>query len=388
MSTATNTVLTQLPPLALYIHIPWCWHKCPYCDFNSHTFKPTVNEMNYVEVLLLDLEAALPQIWGRTIYSIFIGGGTPSLFSGDAIDKLLSGVRKLVKLSPFAEITLEANPGTIDNEHLKDYSKSGVNRLSLGIQSFNDKHLLALGRIHDSAMAIKAINQAQQYFKQINLDLMYGLPEQTMQQLQQDITQATSFNTSHLSFYNLTIEPNTKFFVTPPANLPDNDQCYLMQNLIITNLAQQNFQRYEVSAYAQQTNYSKHNLNYWLFGDYLGIGAGAHSKLSFHDKIIRQVRQKHPQTYINQVPKAQHINENCAVNSCDLPFEFMLNAMRLIDGFSTNLFVERTGLSLNVILPKLLLAQQHRFIKLEQQKIIPTTHGINFLNDALLIFLD
>jgi putative oxygen-independent coproporphyrinogen III oxidase len=388
MSKQNNVLLSQLPPLALYIHIPWCVQKCPYCDFNSHTLKPTVNEMDYVEFLLLDLEAALPQIWGRTVYSIFIGGGTPSLFSGDAIDKLLSGVRKLVRLSPFAEITLEANPGTVDNQHFKDYSISGVNRISLGIQSFNDNHLLTLGRIHDSAAAVQAITKAQQYFTQINLDLMYGLPNQTIEQLQQDITWATSFNTSHLSFYNLTIEPNTKFFVDPPKNIPDNDQCYLMQNLIVEALERKNFKRYEVSAYAQNNNYSKHNLNYWLFGDYLGIGAGAHSKISQHDKIIRQVRQKHPQTYMTKVANAEHISEDVVVDLKDLPFEFMLNALRLIDGFNTNLFVERTGLSLNVILPKLNQALEQGFIKFEQQKIVPTVKGINFLNEALMLFLD
>ncbi len=380
--------LSQLPPLGLYIHIPWCVKKCPYCDFNSHNLPNELPETKYVDALIADLEQALPLIWGRTIRTIFIGGGTPSLFSPDSINKILQSVRSLTRLSPLSEITIEANPGTLDNQHISGYHKTGVNRISFGVQSFNDKHLMTLGRIHDSSAAINAITQAQKCFTQINLDIIYGLPNQTLHELQNDINKALSFQTTHLSFYNLTIEPNTEFNKKPPQNLPDNDLCYQMQDLIVANLATNRYSRYEVSAYARDTNFCNHNLNYWQFGDYLGIGAGSHSKLSFHDKIIRQVRQKHPKSYMDAVAIGKHIIENKIVTTDELPFEFMLNALRLNLGVTTSLFVERTGLPLGTILNQLEIARQKGFLNLKDGKIMPTSIGQDFLNDLLLLFLD
>jgi oxygen-independent coproporphyrinogen-3 oxidase len=380
--------LTELPPLSLYIHIPWCVKKCPYCDFNSHNLKTELPEQAYVHALIADLEQALPLIWGRRIRTIFIGGGTPSLFSGDAIEQILSAVRRLTQLSPLAEITLEANPGTVDNEHIKDYARAGVNRLSFGVQSFNDKHLQSLGRIHDSECAVKAITLAQEHFTNINIDLIYGLPHQTVEEAGVDLATALSFGVSHLSCYNLTIEPNTAFYFNSPAGLPDNDLCYAMQDALMQQLTSNGYCRYEVSAYAKPGNYCQHNLNYWQFGDYLGIGAGAHSKLSLPDKIIRQVRQKQPQNYMNSVGQSSHIIEDKVINSEDLPFEFALNSLRLMAGFNTSLFVERTGLSLTAILPQLDLAVARGFIHMQGSQVIPTKVGQDFLNDLLMLFLE
>ena len=379
--------LTQLPPLSLYIHIPWCVKKCPYCDFNSHNLKQELPEAAYIQALISDLEQALPLIWGRSIRTIFIGGGTPSLFSGDAINQILTAVRNLTNLSPLAEITIEANPGTVDNEHISDYRKASVNRISFGVQSFNDTHLKSLGRIHDSAEAIKAINVAKQHFEQINLDLIYGLPNQTPDELLADLDTAIQFSTSHLSCYNLTIEQNTQFYAKPPKGLPDNDLCYAMQDLIVQRLSQAGFNRYEVSAYAKGSNTCAHNVNYWQFGDYLGIGAGAHSKLSFHDKIIRQVRHKHPQTYMENVAKGKHLIEDKLVLPPELPFEFMLNALRLNAGFASSLFTERTGLNLSKILDGLSVAETKGFIEFKNGYITPTTLGQDFQNDLLMLFL-
>ncbi|MDQ5921765.1 MAG: hypothetical protein QG673_1824 [Pseudomonadota bacterium] len=381
--------LEQLPPLSLYIHIPWCVKKCPYCDFNSHNLKgQTLPEANYIAALIADLEQALPLIWGRCIRTIFIGGGTPSLFSGDAINQIISAVRKLTRLSPLAEVTLEANPGTVDNEHIADYYKCGVNRISFGIQSFNDKHLQVLGRIHGKDQAVEAINLAKQYFTRINLDLIYGLPKQTVDEALSDLNLALGFATTHLSCYNLTIEPNTEFFTKPPSGLPTNDLCYIMQDQLIGTLQTAGFHRYETSAFALNSDFCLHNLNYWQFGDYLGIGAGAHSKLSFHDKIVRQVRHKHPQTYMNDVLQGTHLVEDKPVGITELPFEFMLNALRLVDGFESNIFVERTGLSLSMVLKRLNYAQEKGLIKLTHGKIVPTKLGQDFLNDLLILFLE
>lgn len=379
--------LTQLPPLSLYIHIPWCVKKCPYCDFNSHNLKQELPEASYIQALISDLEQALPLIWGRSIRTIFIGGGTPSLFSGDAINQILTAVRNLTNLSPLAEITIEANPGTVDNEHISDYRKASVNRISFGVQSFNDTHLKSLGRIHDSAQAIKAINVAKQHFEQINLDLIYGLPNQTPDELLADLDTAIQFSTSHLSCYNLTIEQNTQFYAKPPKGLPDNDLCYAMQDLIVQRLNQAGFNRYEVSAYAKGSNTCAHNVNYWQFGDYLGIGAGAHSKLSFHDKVIRQVRHKHPQSYMDNVAKGKHLIEDKFVLPSELPFEFMLNALRLNAGFASSLFTERTGLNLSKILDGLSEAEKKGFIKFKNGYITPTILGQDFQNDLLMLFL-
>ena len=385
--TNIKPTIKQLPPLSLYIHIPWCVKKCPYCDFNSHNMPSTsLPEDLYVEALINDLTQALPLIWGRSIRTIFIGGGTPSLFSGRAINAILDAVRSLTNLSPFAEITIEANPGATDDKHLKDYASAGINRISFGIQSFNDAHLKQLGRIHDSSTAISSIRLAQQYFNNINLDLIYGLPNQTLDELVSDLDIATSFKTNHLSLYNLTIEPNTAFHKNVPQGLPDNDLCYLMQDEIIKRLTQNGYSRYEISAYAMSSDMRcQHNLNYWQFGDYLGIGAGAHSKLSMHDRIIRQVRQKNPRSYMealngnnvsnmsNQpiITSLSHIIEDKVITANELPFEFALNAFRLIDGWDSQIFVERTGLPLNMILTQLLDAQKQGFITMNGSEIKP-----------------
>ena len=392
--------------------MPWCVKKCPYCDFNSHKLNSAgLPEAQYIECLIRDLEMSLPLIWGRSISTIFIGGGTPSLFSPQAIDTLICAVRSRVNLSPFAEITLEANPGTVDNANLAGYAKAGINRISFGIQSFNDKHLKTLGRIHSANDAYNAIEIARQYFTNFNLDIIYGLPTQTIDELSQDLEIATSLNPTHLSCYNLTLEPNTQFFNHPPQNMPDNDTCYQMQEFIQAFTERNSFIRYETSAYSKAGKQCQHNLNYWKFGDYLGIGAGAHSKLSFHDRIIRQVRQKQPTNYMNSVVENKHILEgfdswaqvsfrqsprfkdkeyiieNKIVEANELPFEFMLNALRLINGFDTILFTERTGLNLSNILPQLLNDQKLGLIKLPKGKIIPTTLGQDFLNDLLMLFL-
>ena len=381
--------LTQLPPLSLYVHIPWCVKKCPYCDFNSHNMKGDVlPEKQYIDTLITDLEDALPLIWGRSVSSIFIGGGTPSLFSGTSIERLMQNIRSRINLSPFAEITIEANPGTVERQYLAEYANAGINRISFGVQSFNDIHLKRLGRIHDGKQAIEAIIIAKNNFENINLDIIYGIPNQTMAELQHDIELAVSFNPNHISCYNLTIEPNTAFYKNVPQNLPDNDLCYAMQDEIINILDKNGYKRYETSAYAKNNNNSRHNTNYWQFGDYLGIGAGSHSKLSFHDRIIRQVRQKHPQAYMQTVLQKEHIIENHAVLSKDLPFEFVMNAFRLIDGVPINLFVERTGLGLNILLPKLQEAQVRGFIEFSGNIIKPTKQGQDFLNDLLILFLE
>ena len=396
-------------PLSLYIHIPWCIKKCPYCDFNSHKFDTKkLPEDAYIKALINDLILSLPLINNRIIQTIFIGGGTPSLFSGESINSLLNSVRSLLSVSPFAEITMECNPGTIDIQYLKEYRDAGVNRISIGCQSFNDRHLKILGRMHIKNDTIRAINLAQKYFDNINLDLMYGLPSQTMLELEEDLNIALQFNTNHLSIYNLTIEQNTLFYKKPPQNLPDNDQCYSMQDKILEILTMHNYGRYEVSAYAKNnTTRCRHNLNYWQFGDYLGIGAGAHSKITLSDNInntiIRQVKEKHPTTYltslqnidhnimqnidIDYVKHFAHIVEHKIISKDALPFEFMLNSLRLIDGFENSLFTNRTFLSLNTVLTQLLKAEQKGFINLSTKNIVPTKLGIDFLNEVLLLFL-
>lgn len=381
--------LTALPPLSLYIHIPWCVKKCPYCDFNSHNKPEQIPENDYVDCLIKDLENSLPLIWGRSIQTIFIGGGTPSLFSPKTLERLLQGVRSRTNLSPMAEITIEVNPGTVDNNHIEGYSQIGINRISFGIQSFNDKHLGLLGRVHDGKDAIQAIIRAKRYFDNINLDIIYGLPSQSERDLESDLKTALSFETTHLSCYNLTLEPNTTFYVNPPSGLPDNDLCYAMQDIIVDTLVKNNFKRYEISAYAKDGVHGCwHNINYWQFGDYLGIGAGSHSKLSFSDKIIRQVRQKHPRNYMAAVHKNEHIVEDRVIAGKDLPFEFMLNALRLTDGFYTTLFVERTGLSLSETLSTLDIAIEKGFINpLRDGRIIPTKLGQDFQNELLMLFL-
>ncbi len=375
-----------LPPLSLYIHLPWCVRKCPYCDFNSHEAKSDLPEQQYVAALIRDLELALPQIWGRKVYTVFIGGGTPSLFSAQSIETILSTVRMLLPLDVNAEITLEANPGTVEVSKFAGYREAGVNRLSLGIQSFNDAHLKALGRIHGANEARRAVEIAQQYFDNINLDLMYGLPQQTVAEAEADVRTALEFAPQHLSCYHLTLEPNTLFHRYPPA-LPDDDTSSEMQQCIEQLLATQGYQHYETSAFAQPKKQSRHNLNYWQFGDYLGIGAGAHSKLSFHNKVLRQMRHKQPQAYIEAIARDAPLQTEHEVGRDQLPFEFMMNALRLNEGVPKILFTERTSLSLLLVRRELEQAQQRGLLLDDLQRIAPTTLGQRFLNDLLQIFL-
>ena len=372
--------------MSLYIHIPWCVRKCPYCDFNSHEAKSDLPEQQYVAALIRDLELALPQIWGRKVYTVFIGGGTPSLFSAQAIETILTAVRMLLPLDVNAEITLEANPGTVEVSKFAGYREAGVNRLSLGIQSFNDAHLKALGRIHGANEARRAVEIAQQHFDNINLDLMYGLPQQTVAEAEADVRTALEFAPQHLSCYHLTLEPNTLFHRYPPA-LPDDDVSSEMQQRIEQLLATQGYQHYETSAFAQPKKQSRHNLNYWQFGDYLGIGAGAHSKLSFHNKVLRQMRHKQPQAYIEAVARDAPLQTEHEVGRDQLPFEFMMNALRLNAGVAATLFTERTSLPLLLIQRELEQAQQRGLLLVDLKRIAPTELGQRFLNDLLQVFL-
>jgi len=382
--------LAMPPPLSLYIHIPWCVKKCPYCDFNSHEHKESQNftdlESKYVDALIKDLEYSLPKIWGRKIHSIFFGGGTPSLFSGKAIQKILSQVRALTPILYDAEITLEANPGAIDSNHFEAYKEAGVTRVSLGIQSFNYVHLKALGRIHDSSEAKKGIEIAMRHFDEVNLDLMYALPHQRLDEAIDDAKTAISFNTQHLSFYHLTIEPNTYFFKHPPK-LPLDDESAEMQETIEDILSQHGFQHYETSAFAKPKSQCQHNLNYWQFGDYLGIGAGAHSKLTFHDKMSRESRYKNPKQYMEKVVTQHMIESETIIHESDLAFEFMMNHLRLIDGFSIQSFEDKTGLNISAIDKELKAAIDKKLITMDHEMIKPTLLGQRFLNDLLSIFL-
>jgi oxygen-independent coproporphyrinogen-3 oxidase len=375
-----------LPPLSLYIHIPWCVRKCPYCDFNSHEAQGAIPDREYVDALLRDLDSALALIWGRKVYSIFIGGGTPSLLSGDALVYLLTQVRMRLPLAHEAEITLEANPGTVEADKFAAFRDAGVNRLSLGIQSFNDGYLRALGRIHSGDEAKRAIDIGQRHFENINLDLMYALPGQTQEAALFDVGSALSFSPQHLSCYHLTLEPNTPFAHHPPQ-VPDDDASSEMQSGIETLLAEHGYQHYETSAFARPGKQARHNLNYWRFGDYLGIGAGAHSKLSFHDKVIRQARHKQPKAYMEGVAQGGQVQSEQMLGKSDLIFEFMMNALRLNDGFEEALFQERTSLPLLLIRHELERAGQKGLLVREAGRIAPTEMGRRFLNDLLQVFL-
>ena len=377
-------------PLSLYVHVPWCVQKCPYCDFNSHGLRGGLPEADYVAALIADLEAALPLVWGRRVVSVFFGGGTPSLLSGEAVDTLLAAIRARLPLVYGAEITLEANPGTAESGKFAAFRAAGVNRLSLGIQSFNPAHLKALGRIHDAQEACRAIELAARHFDSFNLDLMYGLPQQTMTQALADLEQALTFAPSHLSCYQLTLEPNTAFAAAPPA-LPDPDRCADMQEAIEARLADAGYTHYETSAFAQPGKQCRHNRNYWTFGDYLGIGAGAHSKLTVPTpdgrRILRQMRWKLPKQYLVQVAAGRPIQDEFDVAAEELPFEFMMNALRLNQGFETALFAERTGLPLEGIENTLRQAEQDGLIERTPGCIAPTRHGQRFLNRLLERFL-
>lgn len=379
--------LTALPPLSLYVHLPWCLKKCPYCDFNSHEVAPNqMPEQRYLDAVIADLEASLPLIWGRTIHSIFIGGGTPSLFSPKSIDYLLASLRARLKLEPGCEITLEANPGTFEKDRFKAFRQAGVTRLSLGVQSFQDEHLKTLGRVHDRAQAIAAAEEAAMAFDTFNLDLMYALPGQTLQNLEQDLSLAIGLQPKHISIYHLTIEPNT-FFAKFPPKLPQDDDAYAMLDLITERVGAAGLARYEVSAYAQAGHQCVHNLNYWKFGDYLGIGAGAHSKLSFAHRVVRQVRYREPKLYMDKALAGIAISQGEEVDRKQLPFEFMLNAFRLRDGFELQYFCERTGLPLTAIQAGLEEAERKGLIERDLVRVKPTERGFDFLNDLQELFL-
>ncbi len=381
--------LAALPPLSLYVHLPWCLRKCPYCDFNSHEWRAgggALPEQRYVDALVADLDAALPLIWGRTVHTIFIGGGTPSLFSPEAVDRLIGDLRARLKLAPDCEITLEANPGTFERDRFRSYRAAGVTRLSVGVQSFNDQHLQALGRVHDAAQAIAAVEEAASAFDTFNLDLMYALPGQTPAQFEADLDQALALNPPHLSVYHLTIEPNTYFAKFPPV-VPEDDAAYAMLDRITERTGAQGMTRYEVSAYARDGHRCAHNLNYWQFGDYLGIGAGAHSKLSFAHRLVRQVRYREPQRYMNQALAGAAVAQSEEVAIADLPFEFMLNAFRLKEGFTLAQFGERTGLSITSIQKGLEEAEQKGLLQRDLWHVWPTERGLDFLSDLQSIFL-
>jgi oxygen-independent coproporphyrinogen-3 oxidase len=388
-----------LPPLALYVHIPWCAKKCPYCDFNSHEARGAVPEARYVAALIADLDRALPEVWGRRVHSVFFGGGTPSLFSAPAIDALLAAARARLALAPDAEITLEANPGTIEAGKFRDFRAAGINRISLGIQSFDPRHLKSLGRIHDGHEALHAIEMALRHFDNLNLDLMYGLPGQSVDEARADLEQALALNPPHLSCYHLTIEPNTYFHRFPPR-LPDDDATAAMQDAIEARLAEAGYDHYETSAFAKRMGASaasheqramdracRHNLNYWMFGDYLGIGAGAHSKLSFPGRIVRQARVKHPDRYLAASENGDPVEVQHDVRPDEIPFEFMMNALRLNAGIPVALFEERTGLPLTVVLRELEDAERRGWIERDHARVAPTLRGRRFLNDLLLLFL-
>ncbi len=378
--------LSSLPPLSLYVHLPWCLRKCPYCDFNSHEARDGIPEQRYLDALVADLEAALPLIWGRQVQTIFIGGGTPSLFAPESIDRLLSDIRARLRLEADCEITLEANPGTFEKERFRAYRGAGVTRLSVGVQSFNDQHLQALGRVHDRAQALAAVEEAAAAFDTFNLDIMYALPGQTLAELEQDMHTALGFSPPHISIYHLTIEPNTYFAKYPPR-LPEDDAAYAMLDRITEITAAAGLERYEVSAYARSKHQCQHNLNYWQFGDYLGIGAGAHSKLSFAHRVVRQVRLREPQLYMAGALAGRAIAQDEDVRRTELPFEFMLNALRLRDGFTLQDFSERTGLAVTAIAKGLQEGEARGLLMRDMERVRPTERGFDFLSDLQALFL-
>ena len=379
--------LPVLPPLSLYVHLPWCLKKCPYCDFNSHEMRAAeLPEQAYLAALTADLEAALPLIWGRAVHSIFIGGGTPSLFSPQAIDQLIGGIRARLPLVADCEITLEANPGTFEKDRFRAFRAAGVTRLSVGVQSFNDDYLRSLGRVHDRAQALAAVQEAAQAFDTFNLDLMYALPGQTPADLRQDVATALSLEPPHLSIYHLTIEPNT-FFAKHPPKAVDDDTAADMLDLITDMTEQAGMRRYEGSAYARAGHACAHNQNYWRFGDYLGIGAGAHSKLSFAHRVVRQVRVQNPARYMAQALAGSAVTQEAEVSRSELPFEFMLNALRLADGFDLALFAQRTGLAITAIAGGLDQAERLGLLQRDLVRAWPTTRGFDFLNDLQALFL-
>lgn len=378
------------PPLSLYIHLPWCVKKCPYCDFNSHEFSSgKIDEDSYIEALIRDLETELPRIWGRTITSVFIGGGTPSLFSVKSLDKLLSALRARLNINPGIEITLEANPGTAEAEKFRGYKEAGINRLSIGIQSFNDKYLKSLGRIHDSKEALHAIDLARAAgFENFNLDLMFGLPDQTIDDALHDLETAVAQSPTHISWYQLTIEPNTVFYSKPPK-VPSDDDSWLIQEQGQTFLQGSGYQQYEISAYAKDKQVALHNINYWEFGDYLGIGAGAHGKITnvAEGKIERFTRHKIPKRYCELAGNESVITETRKLNRNELPLEFMMNVLRLTEGVPANLFLQRTGLPLKNMEKELMMAEERKLLDWQLNKLKPTMQGQRYLNELLEMFV-
>jgi putative oxygen-independent coproporphyrinogen III oxidase len=381
--------LPVLPPLALYVHFPWCVRKCPYCDFNSHEAaggSAAIPEARYIDALIADLEAALPLVWGRRIHSVFIGGGTPSLISAAGIERLLSELRARLPMEHSCEVTLEANPGTFEAEKFRAFRAAGVNRLSIGVQSFDDERLNRLGRVHDRAQALAAVEVARREFDNFNLDLMYALPGQSIRAMRADVQLALSLAPTHLSIYQLTLEPNTVFARFPPQ-LPDDDAAAAMHEWIERRLAQAGYDHYEVSAYARPGRACRHNLNYWRFGDYLGIGAGAHSKVSFPARILRQARLRQPPGYMDGALRGAALAESGEVPRRDLAFEFMLNALRLTAGVPARLFSERTGLPMSAIEPALRKAEERGLLAADVEAIVPTALGRRFLTDLQSLFL-
>ncbi|MDO5692535.1 MAG: radical SAM family heme chaperone HemW [Pseudomonadota bacterium] len=382
--------LPALPPLSLYVHLPWCIRKCPYCDFNSHERRAGVDtaaqQARYVDALMADLEASLPLVWGRPVVSVFIGGGTPSLFAPELIDRLIAGVRARLPLEPACEITLEANPGTFERERFAAFRAAGVTRLSIGVQSFDDRLLQAIGRVHDGAQARAAVEEAARAFDTFNLDLMYALPGQSLADLQHDLDTALAFRPPHLSVYHLTIEPNTVFAKFPPR-VPDEDVAWDMLDHITAATARAGLERYEVSAYARAGHRCVHNQNYWQFGDYLGLGAGAHGKLSFPHRIVRQVRHRQPELYMDKALAGDAIAQAHEVARRDLPFEYMLNALRLKDGFTLRDYVESTGLPPSSLGDALEKAEQNGWLERDGAVLRPTARGFDFLSDLQALFL-
>ncbi|MBP6562720.1 MAG: oxygen-independent coproporphyrinogen III oxidase-like protein [Neisseriaceae bacterium] len=379
--------LTTLPPLSLYVHIPWCVKKCPYCDFNSHTAGAELPEEEYCAALIKDLELELPNVWGRPIESIFIGGGTPSLFSAKAMNGLISDIRARLPLKPNLEITMEANPGTFEIEKFLGFKEAGVTRLSIGVQSFHNDHLNALGRIHQAQEAIDAITLATTAFERVNVDLMYALPQQTVAQAVADVQTAIDLGVSHISAYHLTLEPNTAFGHTPPRGIPADELALDIEEAVHATLAAAGFEHYETSAFAKHQHYAQHNLNYWRFGDYIGIGAGAHGKISYPSHVERTTRRRHPNDYLLNSLSNGQVASRTPVAKADLPFEFMMNALRLHQGVPSGYFQERTGLSLSVISPILEQAQKQGLLAEDPTKLAPTLMGQRFLNNLLQLFL-
>ena len=378
--------LAQLPPLALYVHIPWCLRKCPYCDFNSHEKREELPEREYVDALVADLEAMLPKVWGRRLSTIFIGGGTPSLFAPESIDRLLTAVRTRIGVDPSAEVTMEANPGTFERERFRGYRGAGVNRLSIGVQSFDDARLGAIGRVHGGDEARRALESALALFPTVNADLMYALPGQDLEGALADVREAIAIGAPHVSAYHLTLEPDTHFHRFPPK-LPDEDTAADMQDEIERVLADAGYENYETSAFAKPGHRARHNLNYWTFGDYIGLGAGAHAKISFQDRITREQRIRKPVTYMRAALEGNGIDECHDVDEVELPFEFMLNALRLVEGFALDLFTERTGLAVTAITHELDRAQAEGLLERTHAYVRPTARGRRFLNELMQRFL-